>query len=116
MCSFKIEGPPWGGALRWSNIGEPLLRVAFARVCNDVANRGHMRRVDCAVRQRGKSDLVFEDQHGAAEANDNDIERKQDAQPEMHLKERPAQPEFSWMVKDGIKHQQFHDNEQAAWT
>ena len=52
-----------------------------------------------AGRQLCPRQLTAEDENGASQRDDQQVQRQQDARPEMYLEERPAKPQPAWMMK-----------------
>ena len=65
---------------------------------------GDIVRVEGDGGQRGLADLILKDENRSTEADDEDVKGEQDAQPEMNLEERPAQPELTWMMEKCCEH------------
>ena len=100
----KANRPPGRVWLRVADEGDVLRGKAMARLFDDRAHRCDAGAIERCVAQRGQANLILKDENGAAEADDDHVEREQDSSPQVHLKECLAEPEFVWMMKKRCEH------------
>ena len=90
-------GDGWGGE---GEVFNGCVRMGGVEGLDDLRDRGGLGGVVGVktVGEGGRGELVFEDEDGAGEGDDDEIEGQEDACPEMDLEERLAEEEAAWVV------------------